>query len=503
MTILLSTRHLLMVLAALSAMLLGACHDDGLLNPPADGGNDSCCAQIVVAVTGEGTAANTPLAGVEVALRKGSTIVATKETNADGIATFTNVCNAEYNLRLSRREYAVVEKTGINITSCDTTRVALAMSTARTGEQDSCCNSTLRIFPTSPEGSPLPGAEVKLIGPGGKVRMAVSTQEGAHFRELCEGAYSIRIARDGFKVHESRIELGCNVEVTERRALQRTEGHGDDSCCKARLVVGAKDAHTKEFLRGTVVKLSKGGHVVRTMTIGERPAVFEDLCKGDYLLSFSRDGYRAAEMRVAVQCDGINEVMRELEKISGGECCNNNAVIRVFDGTNRQPVANASVKLLRGGAVVASVKTNGDGAARFEKLCAGEYGAVVEREGYRPAELKLNVICERGGEATAVLMPKTTDPGDSCCNATLRLKVLDGGRDQGAGLMGVKVIIKLRDHAIGDGTTNREGYFERGQLCKGKVYAVVLEKEGYHRLVLEVPVERCEVIEKAVRMMPR
>lgn len=493
-------RQLLLMLAAVSAMLLGACYDDGLITPPDDNDGDSCCATLSVAVTS--STANGPLGGVTVALRKGMDVVATKQTNDAGVATFPNVCNAEYNIRLTKDGYSVAEKGDIFITRCDTTRVEIAMRATTTSNPDSCCTSILRIIPTNQQGNPISGAQVKLTGPNGYQRIVESTLDGATFRELCRGSYAIRIAREGFKVHESLVEVGCGTEAIERRGLLGLD-QPNDSCCQARLVVGARDAATGELLNGAVIKLWKGGQLYRTLTINGRAVVFEELCEGGYGISIHREGYRAVEDDVRVSCNGVAELWKNLERTVTDSCCDNLATIRVLDAATRRPVADASVKLKKGGAVIESARTNADGVARFDGLCVGEYAVLIEREGYNAADPRLNVICHQGAELTFALQPKNTVPPDSCRTASLSLTVFDGARDAEIGLGGVTVLIKQGGMVVATGVTNREGVYVRGELRGHTTYEVVLERDGYTRMAFALQFGECTTIRKAVRMIPR
>jgi hypothetical protein len=500
MTALRFARQLMLMLVATAAMLLGACHDDGVITPP-DNNGDTCCAVLKVVVTSGNPSA--PVAGVQVALRKGMDVVTTKETNGDGVATFTNVCNAQYNVRLTKDGYAVAERGEIQITSCDTTRLAITMSATNSEPpRDTCCNSVLRIIPTDAAGTPISGAQVRITSQNGTVRTLESTLDGALFREVCRGTYAVRIAREGFKVSEFSIEIGCGVEKTERRMLERADGQPGDSCCDGRLTVGARDAGTGALLGGAVVKLWKGNQLLRTLTIGDRPVVFERLCQGTYSVSINREGYRGAEGVIEIRCNAPAEFSRDLTRLEGGDCCNNQVVIRLLDGRTRTPVANASVKLLRGGAVVQTVRSNADGVARFVEVCVGEYAVLAEREGYQPEDPRINVVCGQVAEATIVLMPKNT-ANDTCCNATIKMVVLDGGAREASPLAGVTVAIRYADRQIATGMTNADGVYQRGDLCDLRTYVVVLEKQGYQRIQMEVPVQECGVITKSVRMLPQ
>jgi hypothetical protein len=495
-------RQLLLVLAVITAAVLGACRDGGVIDPPGGDGNDSCCAVLKVAVTSNHV--NGPLGGVAVALRKGTDVVATKETNDDGVATFTNVCNGEYNLRLTKTGYSVAEKGDIHITECDTTRVTIAMSATGTTGQDSCCNSLLRIIPTDPQGNPVAGAQVKITGPNGQHRILESTLDGATFREVCRGLYQIRIAREGFAVHESQVEIGCNVEKTERRMLQRGDNHGGDTCCDGRIVVGARDAATGQQLQRATVKLWRNGQLVKSLVIEGQAVTFGDLCEGSYGISIHSEGYQPVEGDVVLHCNATIEFVRSLHRNApgGDSCCDNTATIRLINDRTRGPVANAVVKLYKGGAIVRTGHTNGDGVVRFEDLCQGEYGIFVDADGYHDREARLAVICRQPAEATITLIPTNTVPPDTCCDATIALTVYDGGTREQVPLAGVTVVIKAGDRVIAQGVTTREGAYRKGDLCNRRTYLVVLEREGYQRMALEVPVEECNVITRTVRLLP-
>ncbi|MCS3918427.1 carboxypeptidase-like regulatory domain-containing protein [Fervidibacter sacchari] len=68
--------------------------------------------------------------------------------------------------------------------------------------------------------------------------------------------------------------------------------------------------------------------------------------------------------------------------------CNGNGKLtpgifgKVISKGTRQPIANATVKVLSGDVEVASVTTNGNGAFAFPNLLPGSYTLVVSAEGY-------------------------------------------------------------------------------------------------------------------------
>lgn len=496
------TRHLLLVLASISALLLGACHDDGLITPPDDNTNDSCCASLAVSVTNSRTVA--PLAGVSVTLRKGDDVVAVKETDSNGIATFTNVCNAEFNVRLTKTGYSVAELGGIAIERCIEKAVTIGMMPSGTIDpNDSCCASILRIIPTGPDGGTIVGASVRITGANGVARTLVSTADGAVFREVCRGLYGIRISRDGFKVSESSVEIACNVERTERRMLTRIES--TDSCCSARLVINVVDQSMGVIVSGATVKLWQGGRLVRTGVVNGYGVVFEQLCEGPYGISVSKDGYTSKEKEIVVHCNAINADTIRLSRITGGDCCNNLATIRLLDSESRQPVGNATVRLYKGGVVLETARATADGIARFDGLCVGEYAGVAERDGYRNVEFHFNIVCGQNAEMTVVMsrVAPPPPPPDSCCNAVIRLRVYEAGNGttNGTPVAGAQVVIKQGDRTIATGLTDREGNFSRGELCGYRGYVVIIEKDGFVRLANEVSIRDCRTYDVSMRLV--
>jgi hypothetical protein len=160
--------------------------------------SDSCCARIIATVTGANGVA---LGNVEVRLRRGDHLISTGRTDSTGHITFTNVCDGEFNLRLARDGYHVLERGGIHVDGCDTVHLEFAMNAEEQHHDDTCCNGKLRIVPRdSATNAVISGASVRVTKVGGNARTLTSNGDGTIFRELCSGDYNVLIEKDAYHV---------------------------------------------------------------------------------------------------------------------------------------------------------------------------------------------------------------------------------------------------------------------------------------------------------------
>jgi hypothetical protein len=73
---------------------------------------------------------------------------------------------------------------------------------------------------TDPSGAVIPGATVTATGPGGKVKVATSNQQGAYtINALPPGQYTVRVMAKGFAVFESKADLATSAAQTLNAAL--------------------------------------------------------------------------------------------------------------------------------------------------------------------------------------------------------------------------------------------------------------------------------------------
>src|SRR5579859_5371123 len=78
----------------------------------------------------------------------------------------------------------------------------------------------LRGQVTDPSGALVPGASVTAKGPGGKVKVATTNQQGVYtINGLAPGQYTVRVLAKGFAPFDSKIDLATSASVTLNAAL--------------------------------------------------------------------------------------------------------------------------------------------------------------------------------------------------------------------------------------------------------------------------------------------
>jgi hypothetical protein len=249
---------------------------------------DSCCGRLALTTS---AIDGTRIGGVEVKLRKGDRLVTMTTTDSTGALVFENLCEGRYNLRFAKSGYGVVERV-FEIGYCDTTSLDIRLEANNSGGGDTCCGGLLRIVPRdSATNTVITGASIRITRPNGATVTKESSSEGSGFGELCQGEYEVRIAREGYRVVEFSVTMGCDEEKTVTRTLARN----GDTCCDGRVIVIVRDSATNAVLTGATVKLWKGNQMVRSGSMTANGLAFEDLCNGNYGVSISKEGYRAIE----------------------------------------------------------------------------------------------------------------------------------------------------------------------------------------------------------------
>ncbi len=458
--------------------------------------NDSCCARLLLVATDpEGR----PLPGVEIKLRRGKNLVSVMTSDSAGLATFMNVCGGEYNVRLAKGGYEVVERDGIAIRGCDTTRREFVMKTQGKGD-DSCCNGFLRVIPRdSATNQVITGAQVQIKRQGGSTRTETTNGDGAGFRELCAGTYSVRIAREGkpaYRTVEFTIRIGCNDSSTATRLMIPREQQSD-SCCAGKATVIIRDSASGTLLSGATVKLWKGNTLLSTRTAENGRIDYSDLCKGEYVAEVTRQGYKRQEAPFTLECNGRTEVTRRLPAERSDSCCNGRLEVVVRDSASNAPVVNALVKLWKGSTLLASKQTNANGVAVFEGLCAGSYGVNMSREGYTSREFEIGVECNARVETTRKLLKKSDSV---CCTAKFVFKTKDSTTS--SAIAGAGVRIMRGNTLIAEGQTNGEGRYLREGICGNESYTVTFSKDGYASKTFTFRIAECRVLEETILLMP-
>ncbi|MDB5036326.1 MAG: Cna protein B-type domain protein [Chlorobi bacterium] len=468
---------------------------------------DSCCARLTIQVSGGEH--NTRLGGVEVRLRRGNDVVVIGTTDSNGRVTFTNICNGEFNLRIAKTGYTVVERGGINVHGCDSTLIEFHMNAVPGNEHhdDTCCNGKLRIVAKdSASGASLSGASIRINKTGGNARTLVSNGDGAIFREVCAGTYNVRIVREGYRTVEFTVTVTCNDSVyTDRRLGHVTTPHNDDSCCHGRATIIARDSTTNAVLSGATVRFYSGGTLRSTSTAnGDGRVVLEGLCAGTYTIDISKDHYHHVEFTFTIGCNGTYETTRKLlaeTTPNNDSCCHGRATIIARDSTTNAVLSGASVRLSSGGTVRSTTTTNGDGRVVLEGLCAGTYTINITKDHYHAVEFTFTIGCNGTYETTRKLLAETTPPADSCCNGSMTFRVKDSSVAEGGWLSGVNVTIVRNGVTVAQGTTNADGNYTRNELCGHATFTVTYSKSGFHSKTVTFTMTDCRAITETIRIV--
>ncbi len=87
---------------------------------------------------------------------------------------------------------------------------------------------------------------------------------------------------------------------------------------------------------------------------------------------------------------------------------------RVVSKGTRQPIASATVTLLRGDTQVAQVTTDSEGKFAFPNLTVGDYTVVVTADGFLESRIRVTLTTEKRRESLTVelLSPEEGPPTD-------------------------------------------------------------------------------------------
>jgi uncharacterized surface anchored protein len=461
--------------------------------------SDSCCGRLSMRVTSQ--SAGAAISGAEVKLRRNGTLVTTVYTDSTGDITFENLCGGTYSLRIAKDGYAVVER-NVGIEHCDSTSLDIRMEASSTGGSgDTCCGGYLRIIPRdSATNAVITGASVRITRSNGTTRTLTSNGDGVIFREVCQGQWGVRIARDGYRVIEFSVTMECNDSTVTTRTLAQLQEQSD-TCCHGRLTVVARDSANNSLLTGATVKLWRGGTLLVTRTMTGESVGFDGLCAGQYVIDILREGYRHVEVPITLGCNGTLELTRRLLRESTGDtCCNGVLSINVADSTTGSALTNATVRLWRGSTQIRSVTTSSNGTARFAELCSGEYSVSIAREGYAGREFSVTLTCNQTQELSKRLLANSG--GDTCCNAVLRLRVKDSTVTNDGWLSGVYVTITRGNSTIASGTTGSDGRYGRESLCGPSTYTVTFSKDGYQSKTVTFTYTSCTTKEETIMLVP-
>ena len=263
---------------------------------------DSCCNGVVKVIVKNNN--GTRLTPATVRLWKGGTKLSSYTTNNDGVVIFTKLCEGNYAIDVSKDGYTGVE---FSFTmTCDDTLTYEKTLTAN--QQDTCCNGVVKFIFRTEGGEALANTGVKMTRNGSVVRSGNAGSDGTiTFRELCNGTYAIRVARDGYKVQEFNLTLDCNDTVEVERTLVR------DTCCTGVLQLHVIDDSTGTAINEARIEVRRDGSMFTDgYTNNEGNFGRENICApSTYSVRISKDGYTTREFTFTYTgCTSKSETIR-------------------------------------------------------------------------------------------------------------------------------------------------------------------------------------------------
>lgn len=456
---------------------------------------DSCCGKIGLTIGGM----NEMLNDVEVKLRKGDHLISKSYTNDHGQLTFHHLCAGKYNIRIAKDGFKVKEEIIEIGEDCDSAGFAFELESNGQVEEDTCCGSAVNIIvKDSATQDVMEGVQVRLQK--GDHKIVKTTDNGAAtFNELCEGVYAVRIAREGYKVMEFSIEVGCDTEVNLTKLLAKMQNHNDDSCCHGLIKLFVKNSGG-EVLNHATVKLWKGGQLLKTLTMSSEGVTFKDLCKGDYGISINAEGYNGMEFNIGLDCNDTLETFNKVltPKNSGGDTCCKGVLFLALkeDGTDTR-ISNATVKLWKGNQLLKTGTTNGDGVVKFDGLCPGEYSISMMREGFTGKEFgDIFFECSDTLEFQKTLVK---NGNTECCTAALKFRMKDSTEQ--TYLSGATIKIFKEGALLATITSGDEGWAMKEGLCGHTTYTVVFLKDGYVTQEHHFTFTDCKLLQETIWMV--
>ncbi|MFA6232791.1 MAG: carboxypeptidase regulatory-like domain-containing protein [Bacteroidota bacterium] len=343
-----------------------------------------CCSGVFTLVVRD--ASGNPVQGARVLIRIGSRVIEDPLTNADGRIIVDGLCKGEYNYRISREGFSVVEGMfAINELCEPVTREATLSG------NNVCCSGVFTIVIRDANGNPLQGVRVVIKKGGVAVSDPQTNGDGRAVTDgLCQGEYTYRASKDGYTVIEGSFTINSSCDpVTREGTLQ-----GNGVCCSGVLTLVVRDVNGNP-MQGVRVVIKKGATAVADpLTNADGRITVDGLCQGEYNYRISKDGYNVVEGLFTINelCEAVS---REATLTVYNVCCSGVLTVNVVD-TSNAPVEGATVKLWKSGAVIETVQTNALGVAIFDDLCKGEYGVDVSKTGFTTREFtfNINVNCE-------------------------------------------------------------------------------------------------------------
>lgn len=360
-------------------------------------------------------------------------------------------------------------------------------------QHDTDCTGKLYIKIKDTNENPINDAELRLNKKEKTLKKSHSNENGeVYFKNICPGEYWLRIYKYGFKVieHEFSIEKGDSLNLNF--TLVENE---KDTCCQGIIYLTIKDSTSNEPVSNVKVRLWKGKEKIKDgYTDKDGKISFEDICEGNYQISFFKDGYNEVEFNFEMGCNDTLEFNKFITK-KDDSCCKGVIYLVIQDSTNNQGIENVNVNLWKDGKLLKEEKTNAAGLVKFTDLCEGKYSFAIKKEGYKSFEFFIKLGCNDTLEINKKMLKMQQD---SCCDGKIILFVKDSTNNES--INGAKVNLWRSGKLYSSKKTeNGKVIFEK--LCEGK-YGIDIQHEKYKNIEFEIELACNQIIEITKNLIP-
>ena len=359
---------------------------------------------------------------------------------------------------------------------------------AKIEHNDDCCG-LINVYVKNAEDELLGDVEVRLNKGEKKLRKSFTGSDGKlSFENVCPGEYWLRLYKEGYEVVETEVEI-VECDTLHLDITLTAIGSENDSCCNGIIYFYAKDSENNP-IKEVKVKLWNGSDLLNTKYTNEAgKVIFEDICEGNYQISFMREGYSGQEFNFEMGCNDTVEYVKTMEKAEEDSCCE--GILKVYprDKETNKALTGATVKLWKDGKLLETIVVE-EGKAVFDGLCEGKYGVDIIMEGYVDIEFTVEIPCNE-----TVVVEKGLEK-DDCCDGIL--KVYPRDKETNEALTGATVKL-WKDGKLLETIVVEEGKAVFDGLCEGK-YGMDIIMEGYHDIefTVEIPCNETVIVEKGL-----
>ncbi|MFC2131333.1 SpaA isopeptide-forming pilin-related protein [Bacteroidota bacterium] len=410
---------------------------------------DTCCdGQIIIMPRDKET--NEIIQGAKVTLWKDGKKL--KEKYVEGASViFPDLCEGKYAIDIQHEDYKNIEflvELGCN-------EVKEIEKFLEKGSEP-CCDGRITVKALDDQSDEIiKGAVIRLWKDGKLIAKKVLEGEYVVFEKVCEGHYGISIEAEEYKGIEFEIEIGCDEVIGFEKFLKKKE----NDCCDGVIHFSVKDSNDNKPVYHVTVRLYNAeGKIKEALTKDNGTVVFENICEGEYQISFLKEGYHGQEFNFVMGC---NDTVVFHKKILKRTCCQGYIFIALKDSTTNNAIKGAVAKLWKGGSKIGIGESNNDGVVKFQNVCEGHHEITLEKTNYHSREIQLEVGCNDTLEMHYKMLAK--DGGDTCKTAEIQLLVKDSESKEH--LAGATVWIYDKEgNVIYEGETNEDGWFYYSHL---------------------------------------